>query len=255
MGVTMKRQVGQGLCLVTVAALLGGCAATQVALSKKDLDVQTKMSESIFLDPVADDKMSIYIKVRNTSDKSNFDIESPIKAAMQNKGYRITGNPDSAHYTLLANVLSVEKSSPTAAEAALRSGYGGPVTAGAVAGAMVGGAAGGGMGAVVGAGSGGLIAAGAELVGGALVKDVTFVVITDIELREKAKAGVIVRQDQRQDAKQGMGGGRSQRSSEVTDFKAYRTRVVSTANKVNLAYEEAAPLLTDGLTRSLSGLF
>lgn len=237
------------------ASSLWGCAATQVALSKKDLDVQTKMSESIFLDPVADDKMSIYIKVRNTSDKSNFDIESPIKAAMQNKGYRVTGSPDSAHYTLLANVLSVEKSSPTAAEAALKSGYGGPITAGAVAGGMVGAAAGGGMGAVLGAGSGGLLAAGAEMVSGSLVKDVTFVVITDIELREKAKAGVIVRQDQRQDAKQGMGGGRSQRSSEVTDFKAYRTRVVSTANKVNLAYEEVSPLLTEGLTRSLSGLF
>jgi hypothetical protein len=41
----------------------------------------------------------------------------------------------------------------------------------------------------------------------------------------------------------------------VTDYKSYRTRVVSTANKVNLNYEEAAPALTEGLTRSLAGLF
>ena len=234
---------------------LWGCAATQIALSKKDLDVQTKMSETIFLDPVAANKMSIYIKVRNTSDKTNFDIEGPIKAAMQAKGYDVTSDPDAAHFTLLANVLSVEKSSPTAAEAALHNGYGGSILAGAVAGGMIGGAAGGGMGAAYGAGSGGLVAAGAEVIAGALVKDVTFVVITDVELREKAKGGVVVRQDQRQDAKQGVGGARSQRSSEVTDYKAYRTRVVSTANKVNLAYEEAAPPLTEGLTRSLAGLF
>jgi hypothetical protein len=41
----------------------------------------------------------------------------------------------------------------------------------------------------------------------------------------------------------------------VTKFKKYRTRVVSTANKVNLEYEEAAPALTQGLAKSLSGLF
>jgi hypothetical protein len=35
----------------------------------------------------------------------------------------------------------------------------------------------------------------------------------------------------------------------------YRTRVVSTANKVNLQYEEAAADLTNGLTRSIAGLF
>ena len=234
---------------------LWGCAATQVALSKKDLDVQTKMSETVFLDPVSQDKMSIYVKVRNTSDKSNFDIEGPIQAAMQAKGYTVTSSPDAAHYTLLANVLSVEKSSPTAAEAALHNGYGGPILAGAVGGALVGHAAGGGMGAAYGAGAGGLAAAGAEVIAGSLVKDVTYVVITDIELREKVRSGVVVRQDQRQDAKQGIGGARSQRSSEVTDYKSYRTRVVSTANKVNLAYEEAAPALTAGLTRSLAGLF
>jgi hypothetical protein len=65
----------------------------------------------------------------------------------------------------------------------------------------------------------------------------------------------MVRQDARQDASQGVGGRRTQTSSEVTDVKKYRTRVVSTANKVNLAYEEAAPQLTQGLIRSVSGLF
>src|SRR6266404_1855191 len=55
------------LLIGLVQAGLWGCAATQVALSKKDLDVQTKMSESVFLDPVSPDKMSIYLKIRNTS--------------------------------------------------------------------------------------------------------------------------------------------------------------------------------------------
>ena len=37
-------------------------------------------------------------------------------------------------------------------------------------------------------------------------------------------------------------------------LKINRTRVVSTANKVNLEFEEAQAELTKGLARSLSGL-
>jgi beta-lactam-binding protein with PASTA domain len=94
-----------------------------------------------------------------------------------------------------------------------------------------------------------------ETVANAAVKDVTFMIVTDIEISERAREGVVVRQDSQQDAAQGVGGTRRQTSSEVTDVKKYRTRIVSTANKVNLTYEEAAPQLTQGLTRSLSGLF
>ncbi len=250
----MKANWGRQLLTVVALVTLSGCAATQVALSKKDLDVQTRMSDSIFLDPVSADKMSIYVKVRNTSDKSNFDLEAPIKAAMQAKGYQVTSNPDAAHYMLLANVLSVEKSDPTAAEAALHNGYGGAL-AGAVAGAMIGGASHGNSGALYGAGIGALVAGGAEVIADSMVHDVVYIVITDIELRERTKKGVAVRQDQQQDARQGIGGQRTQTSSETTNYKSYRTRIVSTANKVNLAYEEAAPYLTDGLARSLAGLF
>jgi hypothetical protein len=94
-----------------------------------------------------------------------------------------------------------------------------------------------------------------ETVANAAVKDVTFMIVTDIEITEKARPGVIVRQDSQQDASQGVGGRRTQTSSEVTDVKKYRTRIVSTANKANLDYGEAAPQLTQGLVRSVSGLF
>jgi hypothetical protein len=111
------------------------------------------------------------------------------------------------------------------------------------------------MGAGIGAGAGGLLAGMTETITGAYVKDVLFMVVTDIQLVEKAPEGVIVRQDSQQSLKQGIGGASQQSSSEVTKFKKYRTRVVSTANKANLEYEEAAPALTQGLAKSLSGLF
>jgi hypothetical protein len=151
-------------------------------------------------------------------------------------------------------VLSVGKSSPTAAEAALASGYGGAF-AGSATGSVVGGVTHGWTGAAVGGVVGGILDGVTETVANAAVKDVPFMIATDIEITEKARQGAIVRQDSQQDASQGVGGRRTQTSSEATDMKKYRTRIVSTANKTNLVYEEAAPELTAGLIRSISGLF
>ena len=241
------------LFLLGVMAILSACAAIHTSIAKKDLDVQTKMSETVFLDPVGPAKKVIFVQIRNTSDKV-FDIEAAIVSAITARGYRVTQDPEEAHFRLLANVLSIGKASPTAAQAALASGYGG-VLAGGATGAVVGGVTHGYPGAAVGGIVGGIVGGLADTIANAAVKDVTFMVVTDIEVTEKAGAGVIVRQDSKQDAAQGIGGRRTQTSSEVADVKKYRTRIVSTANKVNLEYEEAAPPLTEGLIRSVSGLF
>jgi len=241
------------LSIISALSILSGCAAIHTSIAKKDLDVQTKMSDTVFLDPVGPDKKIVFVQMRNTSDKP-FDIEGPVVNAIAARGYRVTLNPDEAHFRLLGNVLSVAKASPTAAEAALASGYGGVLGGGAV-GAAVGGATHGWTGAAVGGAVGGIVGGLTETVANAAVKDVTFMIVTDVEITEKTRPGVIVRQDSQQDASQGMGGRRTQMSSEVTDVKKYRTRIVSTANKANLEYEEAAPQLTQGLIRSVSGLF
>ncbi len=217
-----------GLSLI----FLSGCAELE-KMRKESIDVQTKMSETIFLDPVGPDKKVIYLEVRNTSDKDNFDLEGPIKEALAKRGYRVTQNPDEAYYRLQANVLQVSKTDQTAATAALNGGYGAPIT---VSSGRRGGPQ-------------------TDLTALFAGKDIVFVVITDVQLVEKAAEGVIVRQDSQQNIKQGIGGTQQQTTSEVTKQKKYRTRVVSSANQMNLKYEEAAPALTQGLTRALSGLF
>ena len=203
-------QVGRVAVAGMALLFLVGCAASQTMISKRNLDVQTKMSETIFLDPVGPEKKVIFVDVRNTSDKDNFDIATPIKDAIAKRGYCITQNPYEAHYRLQANVLSVAKTDPTAAQQALAGGYGGPLMSalgGAAAGAAIGGMAGGTYAAAgMGAGAGALVLGGAELVTGALVKDVTFMVVTDVQVVEKAPEGVIVRQDNQQNLKQGIGG-------------------------------------------------
>lgn len=243
--------------VLVLSLTLSGCAAVHTSIAKKDLDVQTKMSDTIFLDPIEPSQKVIYINIRNTSDKTNFDISPSVAQSLQTRGYRVTNNPKAAHYWLQVNVLSVEKSSPAAADAALKAGYGGlgsaalGTVAGAATGAAIGGWSGAGIGSLAGAAAFGIV----DTIAGAAVKDVVFMAITDIEIAERAEGGVIVREDRQQDAKQGIGGSRRQTSSKVSEMNKYRTRVVSTANKVNLQYEEAAPELTNGLARSISGLF
>ena len=89
----------------------------------------------------------------------------------------------------------------------------------------------------------------------AAVQDVFFVAITDVQISQKARSGITGQRDLQVDASQGIGGSETTTFSEVTNEKRYRTRVMSTANKVNLKYEEAAPELNAGLTRVLAGLF
>lgn len=243
--------------IVLFMMVLSGCAAVHTSVAKKDLDVQTKMSDTIFLDPVEPNKRVIYINIRNTSDKSNFDVSNSVARALEAKGYRVSNNPKESHYWLQVNVLSVDKASPTAAESALRAGYGGGGSAalggavGAASGAAIDGWAGAGIGGLAGAAAFGVV----DTLASAAVKDVTYMAITDIEIAEKVESGVIIREDRKQDAKQGIGGARRQTSTKVSNMNKYRTRIVSTANKANLQYEEAAPELTNGLARSISGLF
>ena len=243
--------------IVIFSLVLSGCAAVHTSIAKKDLDVPTKMSDTIFLDPVEPSQRTVYLNIRNTSDKTNFDIATTVARALEGRGYLITNNPREAHYWLQVNILSVDKASPTAAEAALRAGYGGMGSAalgaavGTATGAAIDGWSGAGIGGLAGAAAFGL----ASTLADAAVKDVTYMAITDVEIAERVEEGVIVREDRQQDAKQGVGGARRQSSTKVSEMNKYRTRVVSTANKANLQYEEAAVELTNGLARSISGLF
>jgi outer membrane lipoprotein SlyB len=233
------------LWLTLVLFLMAGCSAVHTAVKKRNLDVQTQMSETVFLDPVAADKRTVFIQLRNTSDKQELDIEASLTAAIRAKGYTILTDPDKAHYWIQANILKVGKSDLREAKSILSQGYGG-----AVAGAVVGSQIGGGSGVVAGSIFGSL----GGIVTDALVDDVLFLMITDLQISEKAKGDVVVTEANNAQLKQGTSGYKTVSSTEQTDRKKHQTRVVSTANKVNLKFIEAQPKLIIGLSNSLSGL-
>ena len=55
--------------------------------------------------------------------------------------------------------------------------------------------------------------------------------------------------------RQGNSGGSQVSYDEESSYKTYQTRIGSSANKVNLAFEEALPELKKGLITSIAGLF
>lgn len=129
-------------------------------------------------------------------------------------------------------------------------------------GSVAGGAAIGAVGATVnnnspwaGAAVGGVVGGAAELISGALVKDVTYMRVSDVQIKEKAAASVILRKDSKIDAKISDAGSSQQTVSEVGNKKEYRTRTVTTANKANLKLEEAEELMFKKAAYAMAGFF
>ena len=235
---------------VSAIVLATGCAATTTGLGKRHLEVQTRMTDTIFLEPVAADERTILVQVRNTSDQPDFDIQAAVEAAIAERGYHVVDRPEAAHYLLQANVLQVGRTSPTAAEQTFAGGFGGTLIGGAagVAGARI---ASDDTRALI---AGGLVGAATSSVVDALIEDVTYTIITDVQISERAGEGVVVTERLEQNLRQGTGA-RIISATEIHDWKRYQTRIMSTANRTNLDFEDAAPQLVDGLTRSIAGIF
>ena len=73
-----------GLVGVILTVIFSGCTAMSTAIKKRNLDVQTKMSKTIFLEPVSPLKRVIYIDIRNTSDK-DLNIAESIKSKFSSR--------------------------------------------------------------------------------------------------------------------------------------------------------------------------
>ncbi|HEC19667.1 MAG TPA: conjugal transfer protein TraT [Gammaproteobacteria bacterium] len=243
------------LLVATLIATIAGCAAVQTSIAKRKLDVQTRVSTAIFVDPVKRDKRVVYVDIRSAVmefDRNAFRKAIVEEFAKNGNGYRITDDPDAAQYQMNIFVTKLEKASPTAAEVALKQGYMGDVGAGAMLGASMGADRGHSASSTVG---GGILGAVATTAANAFVQDVTYLLVADVQIKEKTRKGVIVRKDTQISAKVSDAGTSTQRVSEATNRKEYRTRIVTTANKANLELEEAQPLMFAKTAYAMASFF
>ncbi len=228
-------------CLV-----LSGCSAMGTAIKKRNLDVKTQMSQTVWLEPSSE--KTVFIQVRNTSDKDMSNLQTLLAQDLRNKGYTVTSSPDAAYYWIQANVLKAEKMDLRTAQGLLGSGYEGAAT-GAALGAGITAYNSTSGGAILGVG----LAAGlAGMAADAMVEDVNFTMVTDLQISERSKATVTT--DNVAALRQGNSGIKLQTSSEVGNRLKYQTRVVSNANKVNLKFEEAQPVLEAQLAKSVANI-
>jgi hypothetical protein len=246
------------LISVSVIVLyLSGCSALHTSISKRNLDVQAKTSTAIFVDAVEREHRTVYLSIHSgvmEFDRRKFKKFVKSQFVSNDEGYKIVDSPKKAQFQLNIYVLNLEKASPSAAELALKQGYigGGGTGAGVVGGAVIGGAATGtGTGAAIGGVAGGI----GSTIADAFVQDVTYMLVADVQIKEKARKGVIIRKDSQVSAKISDAGTSTQRYSEATTRKEYRTRIVTTANKANLELEEAQELMFKKTAYAMAGFF
>lgn len=212
----LKFLVGLGF-----VAAITGCAATQTVLEHGQMSVHTQQSQSIFLEPVADSQKTIFVSVKNNTEEE-INISGQLKDRLKEEGYQVLSDAQNAHYVLQTNILQIGKISASASSLALGGGFGSAL-AGATAGAALGSFAHSTSAIVAGGLSGGVVGLAAD----ALVKDVSYSMITDVQVTEHKAHG----------------------------DKRYRTRIISSANQVNLKFSSAKPLLEKGLVKAISGIF
>ena len=245
---SLKKIAVVGMVVATMT--LTGCGAMTTAVKKRNLEVKTQMSETIWLEP--SNEKTVYIQVKNTSDKDMSNLQTLLANDLSAKGYKVTSSPDSAYYWVQANVLKADKMDLREAQGFLKTGY---------EGAAVGAALGAGITAYNSNSSGAALGVGwiflfeaykLGMAADAMVEDVNYTMVTDLQISERSKAKVTT--DNVAALRQGTSGIKLQTSSAQGDRAKYQTRVVSNANKVNLKFEEAKPVLEAQLAKSVANI-
>ena len=235
------------LSLLSASILLVSCAATQTVLEHHSLEADSKLSKSVFLDPVSQNQKTIFIAVKNTSQES-LSIEQLLAQALTQRGYQVVHNPSQAHYMLQANILKIGKMSRAASQNALGGGFGSALASAGTGAAL--GAFGNSNTVLSGGVAGGIIGLAAD----SLVKDVNYTMITDVQISERVGKGV-VHERFNASLENGAASGTVQSYRKHSDYQRFRTRVVSNADKVNLKFADARGALEMGLVKTLSGIF
>lgn len=242
----MRTKTVQLLTLIFFSVYLGGCSAIYTSMAKSELHSETKMSKTIFLEPMSPEKRIVFVQIRNTSDQPAFSLQEQIREKLAQRGYKLTDDPEKANYWLQANVRKVTQDDGQYGEYALNKGFQGAVTGGYIGSAFGGGD--GKIGAVV---AGALIGMAVE----ASTSDVYYTAVTDVLISVRARDGEVLETQENQRISMGANGSKRISTSGTTNMRQYTTRIVSTANKVNLSYDEAAFTLRNGLINSISGIF
>lgn len=241
--VSVRRQ----LWIMVAVLLIGGCATgpapthtSESGLHAGNMRLSARMTNSVFLQPVGPAQRVVFIQGHNTSSAQGLHLRSIIARQLLDKGYRLTDNPDAAHYMLLYNIryVGAETRRYTAAGAII-GGWGGAVY----------GANHGDMDETYGAG---LIGLGVGALVGSMLQHRHYMMVVDVQLEERQQ-GTYTSVDTA--ASQGTATTLRAEHSGIKNWMIYRNRIVARASGLNLRFGYAEPALTHEVGRELAGIF
>lgn len=232
----LRVEFGQFLTLGVLALLLSGCFGgntkpTPPPVDKESrlenkLEVETLLSQTIFLRPVLHGERSVYVKFTSTADKpvDIAGLQQELATRLMAKGYRMTA-PEQANFLLQINVLSISKSSQPLTKDAVSNGFGAAV---AIAGAAVGPA-------------GKVVSTATESATSLLFRDTYYNMTTDIQLSERPVRVNILKPE-------------TQLNAMPERWQEHATKAISSAKDVNANQEQVIDMLEENLLRVLNGL-
>lgn len=235
------------LLLMITTLTLPGCAA----IAHRNLEVQAKMSDTIFLNPeVLESGRPVYVRVTNTSDFQEIDFGRSIKEKIIASGRQVTSNPKEASYLLQANLLYLgEEKKDMTMDGALAGGVGGVLAAGAALDhSNMNGYGKGLTGLAIGAASAGIGA-----LAGSMVHVDTYMGLVDISIKEAVEGGV-----HGTSVSNVSNGASSSTHSErtVADTRQeFRTRIGVKAVQTNIDRQEATKSISGRLAAQIAAYF
>lgn len=225
---------------------LYSCSTVATGIEHARLEVQAKMSNTIFLNPVRPDQKTIFVEFRNTSQVSMPDLKRMIISRLEQKGYRVVNDPYKAEFWLQGNVLYIGKASRHMTMAGmLAGGYGG-----ALAGSTMGGSWRGTAGAI---GAGAVAGSLAGAVVGAVIHVDTYIGVVDIQIKQRVNG--TIQEQVNSNLQNGIGTENKTNYKTTTQYQAFRTRIGVEATQTNLNLKKAIPVIEDKLAKEIVGLF
>lgn len=210
----MTKRVG---VMMLMAVLMTACSTHQ-GRYYQPLEARTKVSTTLFLEPVTQDKKSVYVQVNNISGSQDLGLQEALIASLRSKGYRLVDAPDQAHYWLQATVLQIGEVEGEAAENALESGFGSVVKR-------------------------------SSLEDQTLKKPVVSLIV-DAQISERQGLSNHVKPKPRSRAKSS--DTQEVLSTQTVHWRRYQTRLLSS---IDTSATRATPKLVSGITRAITGVF
>lgn len=225
---------------------LYSCSTIATGIEHAHLEVQAKMSNTIFLNPVRPDQKTIFVEFRNTSQVPMPDLKRMIIEKLEQKGYRVVSDPYKAEFWLQGNVLYMGKKSKHMTMAGmLAGGYGGALVGSTMGGSWRGTAGAIGAGAVVGYLAGAVV--------GAAIHVDTYIGVVDIQIKQRVNG--TIQGQVNSNLQNGIGTENKTNYKTTTQYQAFRTRIGVEATQTNLNLKKAIPVIEDKLAKEIVGLF